>query len=200
MLHNFTKNIMLFSITKMSNVFNKKANYILIMKRNLIILGLFLLCFEAFAVEKIYLQQPSTFNNRIYQRPVYNPYGTTYYNPYGSYYNSYRYKRPYYNNAKRIQQINRWRNLNRFKNNILSWNFNRNNNGTLTGYSTPINQNVYQQMGYSNWDDLNKKMAPNCTTDIFSTPTSNGAYYSNGEYIDKTGGLSNRTGVKIIYD
>ena len=163
------------------------------MKRSLVILGLFLLCSNAFAVEKIYLQQPSTYNNRIYQRPVYNPYGTTYYSPY-------RYRRPYYNNAKRIQQINRWRNINRLKNNILSWNFNRNNNGTLTGYSTPINQNVYQQMGYSNWDDLNKKLSPNCTTDLFSTPSSSGSYYSNGEYIDRNGGLSSKTGVKIIYD
>ena len=136
------------------------------MKKILIVLTLFLIQ-NAFAVEKIYLQQPTGYS---YLRPTYNPYSNTYYSPY-------RNKKTNYNNIKRIQRNNRIRNLTR----IL-------NNGALTGYSVPINQNA-----------LNLT-SPNLTTDLFSTPTGNKGYYRNGYWLNDDGGLSTKTGVRIIYD
>lgn len=160
------------------------------MKNILIIICLFLFQ-NVFAIEKIYLQQPTPYNT-FYQRPVYNPYSNMYYNPY-------RYKRTNYNDIKRMQRIRRIRNLNRIKNNVLSWNFNRNNQGNLTGYSVPINQNIYNQM---NFDDLEKynKLTPSCNTPLFSSPMGNNSYYRNGQFLNKNGGVSSNTGVRIIYD
>jgi len=158
------------------------------MKKFLIILGLFLIQ-NVFAIEKIYIQQPSSFN---YLRPTYNPYSNMYYSPY-------RYRKTNYNNPKRIQRINRIRNLNRIKNNVLTWNFlNRNNNGALTGYSVPINQNAYNLITPKTY--FQTAPSTNLTTDLFSTPTGTKGYYRNGHWVNDDGGLSNKAGVRIIYD
>ena len=157
------------------------------MKKILIILGLFLFSFETYAFDRFYYQSPSA--NRIYKRSTYNPYSNTYYSPY-------RYRKTNYNNAKRIQRINRIRNLNRIKNNILGWNFNKNNfsNGSLTGYSTPINN----QFSDDFWK--NTKYNSSCNTDLFSAPSKNSMYYTDGTYYDFNRDVSAKTGVKIIYD
>lgn len=162
------------------------------MKKVLIILGLFLFSLETYAFDRFYYQAPST-QNKLYVRPTYNPYSNTYYSPY-------RYRKTNYNNAKRIQRINRIRNLNRIKNNVLGWNFNRNNfnHGALTGYSTPINQNTYNQLSDDFWKST--KHNSNCNTDLFSTPSSTGVYYSDGTYFERKRGTSGNAGVRIIYD
>jgi len=159
------------------------------MKNILIILGLLLFSQSAFAIEKIYLQQPTNYS---YLRPTYNPYSSN------MYYSPYRYRNTSHNNAKRIQRINRLKNLNRIKNNFVSWNLNRNNfnNGRLTGYSMPINQNA---LNLINPNDFNYT-SPNLTTDIFTTPSGNRGYYRNGQWSDLGGGLQTKTGVRIIYD
>ena len=142
------------------------------------------------ANEVFALNLNNTYNNRIYRRPTYNPYSNN------LYYSPYRYKNTSYNNAKRIQRNNRIRNLNRLRNNLSNWNLNNGfNNGTLTGYSVPINQNVLN----FNMDDYNK-MTPNCNTNLFSMPTSGGMYYRNGEWFNVNKELSGKTGVRIIYD
>ena len=125
--------------------------------------------------------------------PTYNPYSNTYYSPY-------RYRKTNYNNPKRIQRINRIRNLNRIRNNFVTWNLlnNNNNNGTLTGYSVPINQNAYNLITPKTY--FQTTPSSNLTTDIFSTPTGNRGYYRNGQWINDDGGLSTKTGVRIIYD
>jgi len=191
LLHKLIINIVHFAIVQKGNVIALKADYFFIMKKCLIILGLFFFSLESFAIEKIYIQQPPVFNNQIYKRPVYSPYSNMYYSPY-------RYRKTNYNDAKRIQRINRIRHLNRIRNNIVSWNLNRNKNGIMTGYSTPINQNIYNQFGQDFWDT--NKIAPNCTTDLFSTPSAGGSYHKRGEWINRNGGVSSKTGVRIIYD
>lgn len=162
------------------------------MRKVLIILGLFLFIGEVFAFDRFYYQAPST-QNKLYKRPTYNPYLNTYYSPY-------RYKKTNYNNVQRIQRNNRIRNLNRLKNSILGWNFNKNNynNGSLTGYSVPINQNSLNQFNYDLWK--NTKHNSSCNTDLFSSPTSNGIYYNDGTYFMQNRDVSSKTGVRIIYD
>ena len=158
------------------------------MKKILIILGLFLFATEVFAFDRFYYQAPSS-QNRLYKRPTYNPYSNTYYSPY-------RYRNTNYNNAKRIQRINRIRNLNRIKNNVLGWNFNRNNfnHGSLTGYSTPIKNQFSEDF----WE--NTKHNTNCNTDLFSSPSKNSMYYTDGTYYDFNRDVSSKAGVRIIYD
>ena len=102
----------------------------------------------AFAYKKVYLQQPSSYGIAP-RRTIYRPT----YNPYGAYYNPYQYQRLNSNNIQRLQRLHRLRQMDRLRrsrlNNYLSW-FNRGNNGgTLTGYSVPVNQDVYRQMGIS---------------------------------------------------
>lgn len=152
------------------------------MKKILIILGLFLVQ-NAIAIEKIYLQQPTNYSH---MRPTYNPYSKN------LYYSPYRYRNTNYNDEKRLQKINKIRRLNRV-NNLIN---NLNGTGSLTGYSVPINQNAYSLFDTNSFNHRN----PNLTTDIFSTPTGYKGYYRNGEWVNDNGGLSSKTGVKIIYD
>ena len=173
------------------------------MKNILIIMSL-LLFLDSFAVayEKIYLQQPSSYGitpRRTIYRPTYNPYGTRYYSPY-------QYQRLNSNNIQRLQRLHRLRQMDRLRrsrlSNYLSW-FNRNNNGgTLTGYSVPINQDVYKQMGISPYNS-NIKQSPksiNCNQELFSNPMGDEMYYTNGEYHKDISGATGKTGVTIIYD
>ena len=158
------------------------------MKKQLIILGLLIFTSSVFGYE-LALLQPSryNYNSRAYYRPTYNPYS----------YNK------NYNNAKRIQRINKLRKINKLKNNLnnLSWNLNRYNRGTLTGYSTPITSDVYKNMGLDFWDkEYIKTPSINYTTDIFTSPFGNNSIYNRGRIRNLNDGLSNRGGVKIIYD
>jgi len=175
------------------------------MKNIFIISGLFLvLTSSAYAVQKVYLQQPSYYNSygvmprRIIQRPVYNPYG--------AYYSPYQYRRANYNNARRIQRLNRIRQMDRMRRNYyrnhLTWFNNKNNPGSLTGYSVPITDDIYGQMGISPYNKNSKQNvnSPNCNQDLFSNPKGNEMYYRNGEYIKDIGGATGKTGVTIIYD
>lgn len=152
--------------------------------KNILIILCFIFIQNVFAVEKIYLQQPTNYTQL---RPTYNPYSNN------LYYSPYRYKRTNYNNAKRLQRINKIRHLNRIKNNLIN---NLSGTGTLTGYSVPINQNAYNLLNTNSFNYPN----PNLTTDIFSTPTGYRGYYKNGQWFNNDGGLSSKTGVQIIYD
>lgn len=177
------------------------------MKKQLfIILGLFLFIFSAAsAVQKVYLQKGSRMPNYNYNyynrpyRPVYNPY-TGRYNPY--------YSSPYYSNNNIIRRINRANTLRRLERqrlrntwgNYLSWN--KNKNGALSGYSVPINDDIYQQMGITPYNKAPKQSpkSPNCQTDLFSSPQGDEMYYTNGEKNVDLRGATGKTGVTIIYD
>ena len=172
------------------------------MKNIVIIMSLLLFSNSfAFAYEKIYLQQPSSYGiapRRTIYRPTYNPYGT--------YYSPYQYQKVNSNNIRRLQRLHRIRQMNRLKRNYygnyLSWLNRGNGKGTLTGWSTPINEDVYRQMGISPYNS-NIKQKPssiNCNQQLFSNPLGNEMYYRNGEYRKDIGGATGKTGVTIIYD
>ena len=176
-----------------------------------IALCLFGACFEAQAAINTY---PSYYNYNNTYRPVYNPYSTYNYN---NNYNSYLWQRRNQANYNRILRrsnaLNRLRyNLrNKLYNNYLSrlaknqnaylntypYNTAVNANGTMTGYSVPVNEDVFKKLGLDN----PKKIAPNTSnTDLYSSP-SKGAYTNNlGEYWYKSRNTGAKTGVTIIYD
>ena len=163
------------------------------MKNAFLIIGIFLTSsLTSYAVQKVYLQDPNSWGTNILKRTIFNPYSYQYRSPY-TYYKVNK------NDAKRIQRLNRIRHLNRIKNN-LTWNFNKNNKGSLTGYSTPINEDVYKQMGIYPYNSKQKSNSINCNTDLFSSPSGNEMYYDNGRFYKNLGGVSGKTGVTIIYD
>ena len=157
------------------------------MKNLFIISILFLISTQVFAVEKIYITRPSTNNSLL--RPTYNPY---------AYKSPYYYKKHNQHNAKRIQRLNRLRNLNRLKNNITNWGYNNFNNGTLTGYSLPINQNVYSQMGTTPLFNNNYNFPT--YNSLFYDPTGNNSYYKHERFFTQNKDLDGSSSVKIIYD
>lgn len=169
------------------------------MKNYLIIIGLVLTTGTVCAYEKVYLQRYPV-QNTIY-RNTYNPYG---YNSY-RYYTPAQYARMNANNIRRIQRAQRIRRMNRIRRNMygnfLTWN--KQDKGTLTGYSVPVGQDVYEQMGIAPY---NKKQAqkaaksPTCNTDLFSSPSGDEMYYRNGEMRKDISGATGKTGVTIIYD
>lgn len=169
------------------------------MRNLLIILSLFL-SLTAVAYEKVYLQ-------KTYNPYAYNTYRTpvryNYYRPYRSYqyYNPYTYTRVNSNNINRIRRLRTIRRLNRQFNPYLTWNT-KNKNGNLTGYSVPVTKDIYDQMGISPYDPKSKQKtnSPTCKTDLFSSPSGDEMYYTNGERRVNLGGTQGKTGVTIIYD
>lgn len=157
------------------------------MKKIFIIFALFLFSIQTFAVEKVYITRPST--NRVIIRPTHNPY---------AYKNPYYYRKYNQNNIKRIQRLNKLRNLNRLKNNISNWDYNNLNNGTLTGYSLPINQNVYGQMGTNSL--FNNNYSTPTYNSLFYDPIGNKSYYQHDKFFTQNRDLDGTCGVKIIYD
>jgi len=169
--------------------------------RNLLIILSLLLFATANAYEKVYLQKtynPYAYNsyNRMPRYNYYRPYNRTY-----QYYNPYNYQRVNSNNANKIRRLRTIRRLNRQFNPYLTWNKN-NKNGNLTGYSVPVSKDIYDQMGISPYDPKTKQKttSPTCKTDLFSSPSGDEMYYSNGERRVNLGGTSGKTGVTIIYD
>ena len=132
------------------------------------------------------------------------------------YYSPYEYQKVNSNNIKRLQRLHHLRQMERIRRNYygnyLTW-FNSKNknpydsfdNGKITGYSVPINENngdIYSQMGISPYNKAPKQKvsSPNCSQELFSSPKGNETYYRNGEYYKDIGGVSGKTGVTIIYD
>ena len=146
------------------------------MKNYLTLLIIAFLSQNAFCYEKVYLQEQNP-NKIIYQK-VYN-----------SNINRYYYKK---------NQLKKYRNLKRIKRNIynlyrLSFDFNKNNSGSLTGYSMPISSDDYNKIFKDNSSNLN--------TELFSSPTKNydiNSTNGNKNQYDATTG--SKTGVTIIYD
>ena len=155
------------------------------MKKTVLFMMLFLLGSSvAFAIERNYLQKnyPYSINRQ--------------YNPYCNHCRNRKYN---YNQAKRLQRVQKIKLLNRIRNNFVS--LNKFNNGSLTGYSLPISPNVYSQMGINPWDKIQYNQKPsNLTTELFSSPITTETYYRNGQIVRDNGGISNKTGVTIIYD
>lgn len=82
-----------------------------------------------------------------------------------------------------------------------AWDIVRNMKGSLTGYSTPINSDVYKQLGIDPNDKKQRLKSPNVMTDLFSAPQTNYDYSnSNGIKQIYGGGVGAKTGVTIIYD
>ncbi len=163
------------------------------MKKLIILLLLLMLNLQIFASAKIYRYTSTPARNRAILRPTYNPYSNSYRNPYF-------YKKYNRNNAKRLQRLRRFQNMNRIRNGILSWNSNRQTQGALTGYSTPIGTDIYKQIGISPMFDKQNSKSPTCNNDLFSTPSGVEWYDRNGEYYKDLKGVSSKTGVTILYD
>jgi len=83
----------------------------------------------------------------------------------------------------------------------FAWDFLRNKKGALTGYSTPINQDVFKQLNIDNDDKKQNLKSPNVMTDLFSMPQTNYNFSSSNSKKIKTGdGIGSKCGVTIIYD
>lgn len=96
---------------------------------------------------------------------------------------------------------------NYYRNNFLTWNNQKNpKNGILTGYSVPVDSDdIYYDYNsgkkvknYNNNAIL--KPSSNCNTDLYSMPTRDNSYYSNGKKMNDGGGVAGKTGVSIIWD
>jgi len=159
-----------------------------------------------------------------YDNSYYYPYTTTIRKNYYPYYNNgcnnrNGYVSPYYcgsypaiintttiRNVKRIngklRRIKRMKKLKKLKKleNNLSWINNKNKNGTLTGYSTPITNDIYTKLGIPSHDSKQRPHSINCNQELFTSPSANEIYYGHGGYKKDISGASGKTGVTIIYD
>ena len=82
-----------------------------------------------------------------------------------------------------------------------AWIFNKNNQGALTGYSTPISTDIYKQFGIDPKNQKQNLKSPNVTTDLFSMPKTNYGYTSSNTLKKGSdGAVAGKTGVTIIYD
>ena len=83
----------------------------------------------------------------------------------------------------------------------FAWDILRSKKGSLTGYSTPISQDIFKQLNINPDDKMQNLKSPNVMTDLFSAPQLNYDYDSNGRLKEtRAGGLGAKTGVTIIYD
>ena len=164
--------------------FDKKTPNILIMKKLLILSLILTLNNCVFALDRNFFGYTNSPYQRAIMRPAYNPYSNSYKNPY-------LYKKNNLNNTKRIQRLNKIRQMNKLKNNLSNWNIF--NNGSLTGYSVPITTNSYSQI-------LDSQDLPSLNSNLYSSPSGFETYYSDGSYFKNFNDISGTTGVKIIYD
>ena len=80
----------------------------------------------------------------------------------------------------------------------FAWNLFKRNQGSLTGYSPPVNQDIYKQFGI---DPKQRLKSPNVMTDLFSSPKTNFNYNSDNSLNSAgTKGIGAQAGVTIIYD
>ena len=80
----------------------------------------------------------------------------------------------------------------------FAWDLFKRSKGSLTGYSLPINQDIYKQLGI---DPKQRLKSPNVRFDLFSSPNTNLNYDSDNSIKSiNTGGLGSQAGVTIIYD
>jgi len=84
---------------------------------------------------------------------------------------------------------------------VLAWDLIRNKKGTMTGYSTPISQDVFKDLDINPNDKKQRLKSPNVMTDLFSAPQTNYDYSTKNTVREtKGGGVGAKTGVTIIYD
>ena len=169
------------------------------MKNYFITLSILLFCSSIVCAYSSY-----TYPNQMYP---YKPYRSKINSPYAYKINPFapdpfmnvRYENSLQQKLKLIRQIIRLRN--HYNAALLSWSpFTRNNNnGSLTGYSVPINQDIYNNLGTS--PKKQRGNSPTCNTDLFTLP-SNDNYLDDGLGHRKKGndGVGAKTGVTIIYD
>ena len=195
------------------------------MKKHFIILGLGLLLGCSFVSAATYYDYTpyspyrSTINHynypNYYRYNTYNPYNNFNYNrcyrcnSYNPYYavrtvNPYYY-RPYfdnmnYSNVSKLKQRQRLQKLKRKLKNQISW-FNNKNNGSLTGYSLPVNKNILNNDPYQHIRPMTP--SPTCNTDLWNSGNGTGGKHSG---INSRGSLNDNrqtgatSGVTIIYD
>ena len=85
--------------------------------------------------------------------------------------------------------------------NAFAWDIIRNRKGALTGYSTPISQDVFKQLNIDPYDKKQRLKSPNVMTDLFSAPKTNYGYKSNNTFKQTSSdGVGAKCGVTIIYD
>ena len=97
----------------------------------------------------------------------------------------------------RQRQINKARKLNNLRRTLNNFKY-----GTMTGYSVPINANVYNQMRITpyNYDSLIKPNSNNLKSNIFSNQQGNEIYFDDGRYYKNSSGTNGKAGVTILYD
>ena len=84
---------------------------------------------------------------------------------------------------------------------VFAWDIIRNKKGSMTGYSTPIGEDIFKQLGIDPNDQKQRLKSPNVMTDLFSAPQANFDYTkSNGLRQTGAGSVGAKTGVTIIYD
>ena len=169
------------------------------MKNHFIILALLLVSF-AYGYNTVYVENIQRYphygipyNNGLIYNPCYN----SIYNPYFRPYDQIKINRlnniPHYKTRVRRLEKKRYKNIGFF---------NR-GNGSITGYSMPINHDdIYKQMGISPYNPKAKQKynSINCNQELFSTPSGDEMHYNNGKYYKDLKGASGKTGVTIIYD
>lgn len=171
------------------------------MKHFILILAILFSQFGFCSSINLYRSQPYPWNNhRNYNIPYTPRIINNYYNlPIlnNNFYNPYKNRNP--QTKKRIRGIHVRKYLN---DNYLSFNFqNPFSKGSLTGYSIPINQDVYSQFGIPKYNPkTNLKTNSSCRTDLFTSPNGNEMNYSNGRFYKDIQGSQGKTGATIIYD
>lgn len=97
----------------------------------------------------------------------------------------------------RQRQINKARKLNNLRRTLNNFKY-----GTMTGYSVPINTNVYNQMRITpyNYDSLIKPNSNNLKSNIFSNQQGNEIYFDDGRYYKNSSSVNGKAGVTILYD
>lgn len=175
------------------------------MKNYLIVITL-LFCFQAnvFAHDIRYVENASYptcncieyyYPNCVINRTLYNPYQMPY-----QIQRNVNYTSDSNTKAKRLKKIRRLQRL-RDSYNHLTWK-NKNDAGTLTGYTLPVTKDVFKQMGITpnNFNNNSQNNSHMYFQELFSTPSTGGKYYKNGKIYTDDGGISGSAGVKIIYD
>ena len=192
------------------NVFLFEKLYFITMKNKFLIMAILLtFSIQCYAMT---VYQGNPFTGPVYNgyngiNSSYNNYRPTYnvlnnrYNNYNRYnpYNNYRYTNPWgYNtlNSNQIKTLNKIRQRNRIKNNIFSFLNNKlNNNGYLTGYSTPITSSALDLT------PQNDVYSPTNQMKLFQSPQNGQEFYFNdGRFYKDLHDIDSKTGVTIIKD
>ena len=187
------------------------------MKKQIFIIGLglyFFGCINAFGYfgyydnyGNYYPIRTSIDQNRYYYNSMHNPYYVRYNNAYCPYCKARSYNSSYYNNRyspfiedySRVKHIRTMKKIKKKTKNKISWL--SKDNGTLTGYSMPVQKNIL-----NNYPNKIQPVtsSPTCNTELWNSGNNNtgnsGNSFSYFEKYNNNNQTGVKTGVTIIYD